>query len=72
LSNATCGAANDPVRILGKGESQDPEFQKEYLKLVDEESTSVKPDEIEKLIRGTSARYRNPIVALFKRISENV
>ena len=32
-------------------ESQDPGFQKEYLKFVDEESTSVTPDEIEKLVR---------------------
>jgi hypothetical protein len=27
-SVGTCGAADDSVRILGKVESQDPEFQK--------------------------------------------
>jgi hypothetical protein len=45
-----CGCADDPVRILGKRESKDPEFQKEYLKLVDEEPTPVMPNEIEKLV----------------------
>jgi len=33
-----------------KGESQDPEFQKVYLKLIDEEPTWVMPNEIEKLV----------------------
>ena len=31
-------------------ESQDPEFQKEYLKLVGEESTPVMPSEMERLV----------------------
>ena len=45
-------------------ENQDPGFQKEYLKFVDEESTSVTPDEIEKLVRELP---RDPeIVELFK------
>ena len=42
-SGGICGAAQDPVRIIGKAESQDSEFQKEYLKLIDEEPTSVMP-----------------------------
>ena len=29
------GSANDSVRILGKVESQDPKFQKKYLKLIE-------------------------------------
>jgi hypothetical protein len=33
-----------------ESESQDPEFQKVYLKLIDEEPTPVIPNEIEKLI----------------------
>ena len=37
------GSANDSVRILGKVESQDPKFQKKYLKLIDEEPTLVMP-----------------------------
>jgi hypothetical protein len=28
-SGGTCGATDDPVRIFGKAESQDPEFHKE-------------------------------------------
>ena len=43
--------------FLKKGESQDPEFQKEYLKLADEEPTPVMPDEMEKLI-GELARAK--------------
>jgi hypothetical protein len=46
----TCGAADDSIRILRKSESQDPEFQKKYPKLVGEEPTPVIPNEIEKLI----------------------
>jgi hypothetical protein len=42
-------STDDPVRLLGNGESQDPEFQKEYLKLVGEESTPVMPSEMERL-----------------------
>jgi hypothetical protein len=54
-SGGTCGAADDTVRILGKNESQDPEFEKEYLSY---------PNEMEKLIRELP---RDPeIVALFK------
>ena len=37
--------------IVGKRESKDPEFQKEYLKLVDEEPTAVIPDEIESVVK---------------------
>jgi hypothetical protein len=51
-------AADDSVRILGKRESKDPEFQKEYLNLVGEGPASVTPDEIEKLVRELP-RYRN-------------
>ena len=36
---STCEDADDPVCILGKRESKDPEFQKEYLKLIGEEPT---------------------------------
>ena len=48
-----------------ESESQDPEFQKVYLKLIGEEPTSVMPDEIEKLVASSSA-----IVALFERTSD--
>jgi ferredoxin-fold anticodon binding domain-containing protein len=57
--------ADDPVRILGKGESQDQKFQKQYLKLIDEEPTRVMPDEMEKLVENFRA-----IVTLFKRNSD--
>jgi hypothetical protein len=50
-SGGTCGVADDAVRILGKVESQDPEFQKVYLKLIDEEPTRVMPNDMEKLVR---------------------
>ena len=47
---------------------KDPEFQKDYLKLVGEEPTPVMPDEMEKLVRELP---RDPeIVALFKKINE--
>ena len=39
LRGSTCEDADDPVRILGAGKRQNPEFQKEYLKLLGEEST---------------------------------
>jgi hypothetical protein len=65
---APLGSADDSVRILGKRESKDPEFQKEYLKLVGEEPTSVLPNDMEKLVREPP-RYTE-IVALFKRISD--
>jgi len=44
-------SADDTVRVLGADERQDPEFQKEYLKLVGEEPTSVVSNEMNKLIR---------------------
>ena len=48
--------------------SQDPEFQKEYLKLVGEEPTSVMPNEMEKTRRELP---RDPdIVTLFENINE--
>ncbi len=47
---------------------KDPEFHKDYLKLVGEEPTPVMPDEMEKLVRELP---RDPeIVALFKKINE--
>ena len=46
-------------------ESKDPEFQKRYLKLVDEESTPVRPIEMEKLVR--ELHRDTEVVALFKR-----
>ena len=45
-------------------ESQDPEFQKEYLKLVGEEPTLVMPNEMEKLVRELPRHTE--IVALLK------
>jgi hypothetical protein len=46
----TCGPPT--MRFLGKRESKDPEFQKQYLnlKLIDEEPTRVMPNEMEKLV----------------------
>jgi hypothetical protein len=64
----TRGSADNPVRILGKRESQDPEFQKGYLKLIDKESTRVMPNEMEKLV-SELPRYTE-IAALFKRIRD--
>ena len=47
---------------------RDPEFHKEYVKLVGEEPTPVMPDEMEKLIRELP---RDPeTVALFKKIND--
>jgi hypothetical protein len=46
-------AAGDPVRILGAGESQDPELQKEYLKLVGEKPTPLVPNEMEMRVKTT-------------------
>ena len=48
-----------------ESESQDPEFQKVYLKLIDEEPTRVMPNDMEKLVASSSA-----IVALFERTSD--
>jgi len=58
-SGGTCGAADDPVRILGKRESKDPEFQKEYLKLIGEEPTLGRAQWDGKTRQRTSARYGN-------------
>jgi hypothetical protein len=69
-SGGSCGSADDRVRTCGKRESEDPEFQKEYLKLVGEEPTSVVPNETKKLTREL---LRDPeIVTLFKRSATNV
>ena len=57
VEGGTCGSADDSVRILGKEESQDLEFQKEYLKLVDEEPISVMPNEMENLVREDAAPF---------------
>jgi hypothetical protein len=67
-SGDTYGSVDDSVRILGKRESQDPEFPKEYLKLVGEEPTSVMSDEMEKLVSELSRDTE--IVALFQNINE--
>ena len=67
-SGDTYGFVDDSVRILGKRESQDPEFPKEYLKLVGEEPTSVMADEMEKLVR--ELLRATEIVALSERVSE--
>jgi hypothetical protein len=48
-SGDTCEADDDPVRTLGKG-SQDPEFQKEYPKLIGEDPIRVMPDEMEERV----------------------
>jgi hypothetical protein len=53
---------------LEKGKSKDPEFQKGYLNLIDEEPTRVMPNEMEKLVRELSRDTE--IVTLFKRISD--
>jgi hypothetical protein len=37
-------------------ENQDPGFQKEYLNLIDEDPTSVRPNEIEKTRQRASGR----------------
>jgi hypothetical protein len=44
-------AGDDPVRILGKGASQDLEFQKGYPKLIDEEPMWIMPNNMENLVR---------------------
>ena len=48
--------------------SQDPEFPKEYLKLVGEEPTSVMSNDMEKLVSELSRDTE--IVALFQNINE--
>jgi len=67
-SGGTCGAADDPVRILGKRESKDPEFQKGYLKPIDEEPTRVMPNAMEKFV--SELPRTTEIVALFQNINE--
>jgi hypothetical protein len=59
-----------PVRILGKRVSKYPEFQKEYLNLVDEKLTSVMTSEMERLVR--ELLRDTEIVALFRRISDEL
>jgi hypothetical protein len=49
-------------------EKQKSGAQREYLKLIGEEPTSVMPDEMEKLVSELSRDTE--IVALFKRISD--
>jgi hypothetical protein len=48
-SGDICEAAEDPVRTLGKG-TQDPEFQKEYPKLIGKDPIPVMPDEMEERV----------------------
>ena len=48
-SGGTCGTVDQPVRILGKCESKDPEFQKKYLKLRRKETISIVPNEFARL-----------------------
>ena len=67
-SRGTCGSVDDSGRIVGKIESKKLEFQKEDLKLVGAESTSVMPDEMENLVKEPPRD--SEIVALFKRISD--
>ena len=61
----------EAVKILQEAMTKtfkDPEFHKDYVKLVGEEPTPVMPEEMEKLIRDLP---RDPeIVALFKKINE--
>lgn len=61
----------EAVKILQEAMTKtfnDPEFQKDYVKLVGEEPTPVMPEEMEKLVRELP---RDPeIVALFKKINE--
>ena len=57
-SDGPCGAADDSVRIVGNWKSKELEFQKEYLKLVNEEPTPVMPNEMEKLVSELSRDRR--------------
>ena len=65
------GTPKEQVKILQDAMMKafkDPEFHKDYLKLVGEEPTPVMPDEMEKLIKELP---RDPeIVALFKKIND--
>jgi hypothetical protein len=67
-SGGTCESADNPVRILGKRESKDPEFQKGYLKPIDEEPTRVMPNAMEKFV--SELPRTTEIVALFQNINE--
>lgn len=51
IEGRTCESADGPVRILGNSESQDPESQKEYLKLVGDGPIPVRLNDTEKLVR---------------------
>jgi tripartite-type tricarboxylate transporter receptor subunit TctC len=65
------GSPDEAVKILQEAMRKvfkDPDFHKDYLKLVGEEPTPITADEMEKLIRELP---RDPeIVALFKKINE--
>ena len=67
----TPGTPKEQVKILQDAMVKvfkDPEFHKDYLKLVGEEPTPVMPDEMEKLIKELP---RDPeTVALFKKIND--
>jgi hypothetical protein len=51
--------ADNPVRILGKRESKDPEFQKGYLKPIDEEPTGGHAECNGKICQRASAHYES-------------
>ena len=56
------------LRIVGKRESKDPEFQKGYLKPIDEEPTGVMPNAMEKFV--SELPRTTEIVGLFQNINE--
>jgi hypothetical protein len=62
-SGGACRTGDD-----SEAESQDPEFQKEYLNIIHKESTPVMPNEIGNLFRELPRDTE--IVVLFKRISD--
>jgi hypothetical protein len=68
FEGCTREGADNPVRILGKRESKDPEFQKGYLKPIDEEPTGVMPNAMEKFV--SELPRTTEIVALFQNINE--
>jgi hypothetical protein len=68
FEGCTREGADNPVRILGKRESNDPEFQKGYLKPIDEEPTGVMPNAMEKFV--SELPRTTEIVALFQNINE--
>jgi hypothetical protein len=67
-SDATCESADDSIRILGKRESKDPEFQKGYRKPIDEEPTGVMPNAMERFV--SELPRTTEIVALFQNINQ--